>query len=378
MSSTKVIKKILSSSKGLSKKTKPTIIKQNIGNDISKKDFKICFQQKMSDQRVRIKGYRTFKNTLKGFETFVNWVELKRVDDIPVSLIIEATGVYYEQLVHYLHDHTDYRISVVLPNQSKAYAKSLNLKTKTDKVDAKMLGQLGIERDLEIWQPASKNMMLLKQLTRERIRLLDDKTANLNRLHALKHSYEPNSSTVERLNSLISSLKANIKIVEKEIRATIQTDEILVEKIKNICSVKGLGLISVATIIAETNGFQQFTSRAQVVCYSGYDVVQKQSGTSINGKTRISKKGNKYIRRAMHFPALVVVKYEPKFKQFYDRIFDRSLIKMKAYTAVQRKLLLLIYALYKNDTVYQTDYDNKFVPNSSNDVKLPQGNEAAH
>ena len=97
-----------------------------------------------------------------------------------------------------------------------------------------------------------------------------------------------------------------------------------------------------ATILAETNGFKLFTSRAQVVSYAGYDVVERQSGSSIKGKTRISKKGNSHIRRALHFPAITIVKHEPQFKQLYDRILERSHIKMKSYTAVQRKILLLI------------------------------------
>jgi len=333
------------------------IIKQNIGLDMSKDDFKVCFYQLDQNSRKMIKGSRTFKNTLAGFTSFMNWIEKKRIGDLEVRITMEATGVYHENLVHFLDDN-GYYVSVILANQSKAYAQSLNLKSKTDAVDAKMLGQMGIERDLSKWQAASAKMRLLKQLTRDRQTLVTEKAALSNKLHALNASFGPNKKVIKRLQQRLKLLKKQIKEVEKEIEQTIQTDQVLKEKVDNICKVKGLGIITVAAIIAETNGFVLFTSRSQLISYAGYDVVEKESGTSVKGRTRISKKGNKHIRRALHFPALVVVKHEPVFKQLYERIFEKSPIKMKGYVAVQRKLLILIYTLFKNDTVYDPNYNN--------------------
>lgn len=335
---------------------KTSVIKQNVGNDISKDDFKVCFYQLFTDQNRRIKGSKTFKNTLCGFAAFQKWVEKNRVKNVEVRITLEATGVYYEQLVHYLKDHSDYYISVVLPNMSKAYFRSLNAKSKTDRIDAKYLGLMGLERDLGSWAPASDNLRPLKQLTRDRVSLLEQKTASKNRLHALNHSYQPEKSVIKRLNQHIKFLVKQIREVEKQIKGVVEKDDVLKEKVAKICTVKGLGITTVASIIAETNGFELFTSRGQLISYSGYDIVQKESGSSIKGKTRISKKGNKYIRRALHFPALVVVKYDPEFKQLFDRLFERSFIKMKAYVGVQRKLLILIYTLYKKDEAYIQNY----------------------
>ena len=115
------------------------IIKQNVGVDLSKDDFKACFGQLKSDRRSRIKASRTFKNTSAGFQNFVQWIQKHRAAQLEVRFTLEATGVYYEQLAYFLFEHSDFHISLVLPNQAKAYAKSLGLKTKTDKVDAQML-----------------------------------------------------------------------------------------------------------------------------------------------------------------------------------------------------------------------------------------------
>lgn len=334
---------------------KARVIKQNVGVDISKDDFKVCFYHLDTNGRRFIKGSRTFKNFLAGFVDFMKWVEKKRKTDIEVRVTLEATGVYYENLVHFLNDN-DYYVSVVLSNQSKAYSKSLNLKSKTDKLDADMLGQFGIERDLRKWEPVSSKIRVLKQLTRDRENLLEEKTAMSNKIHALEHSFEPDKTVLKRANQRLSLIKKQITQVEKQIKMIIKTDDQIKEKIERICKIKGLGVVTVATIIAETNGFVLFTSRSQLMSYAGYDVVERQSGSSLNGKTRISKKGNRHIRRALHFPAITAVKYEPQFQQLFDRILDRTSIKMKGYVAVQRKLLLLIYALFKNDTIYDPNY----------------------
>lgn len=335
---------------------KPTVIKQNSGCDFSKDDFKVSFQQLLSTHKKRIKGSRTFKNTLTGFKAFVQWVEKRWDPSVQLRITLEATGVYYEQFVHFLNDHTDYRISVVLPNQSKAYFKSLNIKSKTDKIDAKVLGLMGLERELQQWQPLSDNIRLLKQLTRERTTLLEQKTALLNRLHALKHSYQPNKEVVKRIQQQVKLVQKQLKQIQTQIQKAVNEDEFIKQRIDKICKVKGLGLITVVTLIAETAGFDLFTSRAQLISYAGYDVVENQSGSSINGKTKISKKGNKHIRRALHFPAMVVVKYDPRFTQLYDRIYDRTKIKKKGLVAVQRKLLLLCYSLFKKNQAYDPNY----------------------
>jgi len=339
-------------------KTRIQIIKQNVGVDISKDDFKLCFYYLETSGRKFIKASRTFKNNLAGFQAFLKWIEKKRVPELEVRVTLESTGVYYEHLTYFLDAH-DYYVSVVLPNQSKAYATSLNQKSKTDKEDARMLGQMGIERDLSRWQTSSPKMRILKQLTRDRVSLIDEKTALSNKLHALDHSYQPHSSVVKRMKQRLKLIKKQVKLVEEEITLAIDADPVLREKVKRICQVKGLGLITVAVVIAETNGFALFTSRGQLTSYAGYDVVQRESGTSIKGPTRISKKGNHHIRRALHFPAISMVKHEPHFKQIFERILDRTAIKMKAYVAVQRKALVLIYTLFKTDAEYNPNYHNE-------------------
>lgn len=340
-----------------------SVIKQNVGNDISKDDFKVSFRQAILNDKKeltsKIKASRTFKNTIKGFESFVKWVESKRDKSVQVCVAVEATGVYHEQLVNYLHDLTDYRLSVILPNKSKSFAKSLNLKTKTDKADAEMLGKMGLERDLDQWKPISYGIRNLKSLCRERMTLIDHKTALLNRIHALNHSHEPCESTLTRLKMQVEYTKSLIKLVEKEIKELVKQDDILCQKVEKVCSIPGVGLTTAATLVAETDGFALFTSHKQLVSFAGYDVVERQSGSSIKGKTRISKRGNRFIRRCLHFPAMTSVKYVKELKELNDRVFDRTRIKMKGYVAVQRKLLVLAYTLFNKNESFDPNFQKK-------------------
>ncbi|MVN23540.1 transposase [Mucilaginibacter sp. HMF7410] len=94
------------------------------------------------------------------------------------------------------------------------------------------------------------------------------------------------------------------------------------------------------------------TAPSNLSSYAGYDVVQRESGTSIKGKTKISKKGNRYIRNALYFPAMVACRYNPVLKENYLRIIQKKTSKMIGQVAIQRKLLALMYTLWKNDTEF--------------------------
>jgi hypothetical protein len=119
---------------------------------------------------------------------------------------------------------------------------------------------------------------------------------------------------------------------------------------------KGLGILTLSTVLAETNGFTLFNNYKQLVSYAGYDVVEAQSGTRV-GKTKISKRGNSRIRRALHMPSLVVIQCKVKpFKDLYDRTYEKHAIKMKSYVAVQKKLLIMIYHLWNKNEVYDANY----------------------
>jgi transposase len=124
-----------------------------------------------------------------------------------------------------------------------------------------------------------------------------------------------------------------------------------------VVSIKGIGIITAAIVVGETNGFSTIKNKRQLVSYTGYDIVRKDSGTSVHSKPRISKKGNRHIRKAMHFPALSSIRSDEKTKNTFIRIVQKHGIKMKAAVAIQRKLLVLMYTLWKKEEYFNPDYN---------------------
>lgn len=335
------------------------IIKQNLGVDVDSKKLKTSFMVLYSDQSIKVRASRTFDNTSSGFLKMQEWVESKKVEGLPIHLTMEATGVYYENLTYFFQVQDQYIVHVELPNKTSAYFKSLNLKSKTDEIDAQALARFGLERKLEEWNPGSLQMRQIKKLTRERVRLLKEKTMVSNQLHAENNSYESNQSSVIRYNERIDFIDNQVKQIERETKKLVTKDCDLQERLNNVCTIKGVAFITAISVIAETDGFTLFNNRSQLVSYAGYDVVQRQSGTSIKGKTRISKRGNSNIRSAMYMGAMSAILHDEHHRNYALRIVKKTGIRMKGNVAIQRKLLVLIYALYKKNVPYDPAYHNQ-------------------
>lgn len=326
-------------------------LKYSVGVDISKDDFHACFSLIDSLQRVVIKGTRSFPNTPAGHEQFESWILKKRKETLPLIVVMEATGVYYELLAWYLY-RKEYDLSVVLPTRARRYAESIGLKSKNDSIDARGLARLGAEQHLALWQPVCEELYPLRLLTREVEQLDGYKNMAKNQLHAFKHTAIQLKEVEQTMQEHISFLEKQLTKTKKHIHKLIAENEFLTEQVERITVIRGVGELTAAILISECNGFELIKNQRQLTSYAGYDVVENQSGKRV-GKTKISKKGNAHIRRCLHLPAFNVVKLEPRFKQFHERLIANGKTKMQAYVAVQRKLLALIYSLWKNQHEYQ-------------------------
>lgn len=239
---------------------------------------------------------------------------------------------------------------------------SIGLKTKNDRIDAKGLSRMGAEQNLAQWDAPDEHLMGLRAVTRQRESLQSTRTQLNNQLKSMEAGQFVNEELTKQQKAIIALIDKQILETEAMIKNIIANNAEMKEKVNKITEIKGLGVISVATVIAETFGFKYFTSQRQLVSYSGYDVIENQSGKRI-GKTKISKKGNSHIRRILHMPSFsVVTNNEPIFLNLYERVYASSKLKMKAYVAVQRKLLTIIYTLWKKNESYDNQYHIKNLP----------------
>lgn len=324
---------------------KTILIKQGVGIDISKDDFQVCFSVLTDGLDVKIKGSRKFKNTRCGFECFCDWFSSKQTTDLPISFTMEATGVYYEGLAYYLFNK-GFTVHVVLPNQVKKYGQSLGTKSKTDSIDASILARMNLERKLSPWQPFSPNLQELKQLCRERDRLITERTAIKNHLHSYSHQGIPPQGSIKRCEEHIAFLNKQLVQIEKHIKDILQKDMALSKRLDHIQTIKGVAFWTAIIVISETNGFATFNSIKQLTSYAGLDVRIAESG-KWKGKSKISKQGNSYIRKALYFPAFCMATHDKNTNQFYQRLLLKKGVPMMAAVAVQRKILALMYTLWK-------------------------------
>jgi len=335
------------------------MLKYALGMDASKKDIHVCLSVIDSGQQVKVKASNKFGNSIQGFRDLLAWLNRhKKESDIPLVNVIEATGVYYEACALFLFK-AGLNVAVVLPNKAKKYLQALGLRSKNDKIDAAGLARMGAEQYLELWQPMDEFFYTLRAMTRHHQTLQELRTSINNQIHADEHSIYSIKSITKQNKKLKVAIEKQLKEIEQAIHDHLYSNAEVAEKINYITGIKGLGYMTVAAVLAETNGFVLFKSIAQLTKYAGYDVIEDQSGKHI-GKTKISKKGNSRIRRALHMPAFNMIRYEVgNFKPFFDRIFEKHHQKMKAYVAVQKKLLVIIYTLWKRNEAFKPGGQNK-------------------
>ena len=343
------------------------IVKQVLGIDVAQKELVVCLGRMFDDWTPELYSHSTFANSKKGFDAMVKWVKKLTIEDIAVRYVMEATGVYHESLAYYL-EGKGYEVSIVLPNKISNYMRTLEVKTTTDKTASVAIARFGLERKLDQWKRPKQIFKNLKQLTRERDQIVQTRTLAKNQLHAEQAEAFPNPSSLHRIKAHIKFLDKQVAEIVKEITALVKQDGQVNESIELICSIPGVGRLTAATVLAETNGFELIRNKRQLTSYAGLDVKEKQSGTSIKGKPHISKKGNRHLRKAMHLPALSAIRHEKRFKAVFVRLVSKHGIKMKATVAVQRKLLEMVYTIYSKNTAYDKNY---LTPNEAELNKQP-------
>src|ERR1700753_708997 len=338
------------------------IVKQVVAIDVAQDELVVSLGRVNHFIEKQVHAYKTFANKKSGFLALTTWVKKHTDSNLPLCYVMEATGVYHQRLAYYLYDEQQ-EVSIVLPNKISNFIKTLDIKTFTDKTASNAICQFGLGNQLPQWEKPSELFLKLRQLVRERDQIIAERTVAKNQLHAEQAEALPNEGTLIRLNQRIDLFNTQEKEIRIEIAGIIKQDEELVRKIKRITTIPGVGSLTAVIVLAETNGFDLIRNKKQLASYSGLDVEHHKSGTSVNKKPKISKKGNKHLRKAMHMPALTAIQHDTRFKAIFARLVAKHGIKMKAAVVVQRKLLELIYTIWKTDIPYDQNYLQKTTGN---------------
>ncbi len=334
------------------------ILKQAVGVDVAQKELVTTLGRLYDDLTIELYAYKVFRNNKTGIISLLKWVKSLVNDEVEFRFVMEATGVYHQKFAYFLEEK-GFDLSIVLPNKISNYMRTLDIKTITDRTASQAISRFGLERKLNIWKRPNKIYKELQQLTRERDQIVDERTIIKNQLHAENVEAEPNKRSIKRMKARIRFLNSQEKEVKIDIEDIVNNEAILKQEIEDICTIPGVGYLTAITVLAETNGFELIRNKRQLTSYAGLDIREKISGTSVKGKPKISKKGNRNLRKAMHLPSLSSVKYNKDHKELYVRLVSKSGIKMKGLVAVQRKLLELIYVINKNKTTFKHNYEQE-------------------
>ena len=289
--------------------------------------------------------HKVVDNTPAGFKALDTWLAKEGVAALQVCM--EATGIYWEAVAEHLAARPETTVSVINPAQIKAFGASRMVRTKTDKVDAKLIAQFCAERTPEPWQAPTPAEKTLRALVLRLDALQTMRTQESNRLEVARES------VAEGIAQHLKWLDDEIARISKAIRDHIDNDPTLRDKHRLLDSIPGLGERTTAVLLAFLAEPARFENARQAVAFAGLDPRQHESGSSVRGKPRLSKVGHSFLRKALYMPAMVALYRTDWGKLFRDRLASKGKPPMLIIGAMMRKLVQVSYGVLKSGQTFQ-------------------------
>ncbi len=247
-------------------------------------------------------------------------------------------------------------MSVVNPARIKAYAASQLPRNKTDKLDAALMADFGRTQSPPLWTPPDPAWRELRTLVRHLEDLESDRQREANRLHAVQHSAATSPTVSAHLQQQLDLLPKQVEQVKAQIHNHIDQHPELKRQRDLLVSVKGIGELTAAKLLAEFQNIGAFSDVRQLVAYAGLNPRQRQSGSSVRGQSHISKTGAASIRAALYMPAVCAHRHNPLLRAYAERLTQHGLCKMEVVVAVMRKLLHLVDGILKSGQPFDPHY----------------------
>ena len=308
--------------------------KWHLGIDLAKVKFDVALMLPTGKFKSKV-----FTNDASGFSKLDAWLSKHSVGRMHVCM--EATGVYWEALAEHLAD-AGHQVSVINPARIKAYGTSQGIRTKTDKVDARLIATFCERNNPQAWQAPSVALRALRALVLRRQALDTMRTQERNRC-AVAHA-----AVRDSIDTLIAGLDAQMADVERKILELIKQDPGLREQFKLLASVPSLGKKTIALLLSYFSEHERFAKANKASAFVGLNVQLHQSGSSVNARPRLSKMGHSAARRALYMPAVVAMSKTAWGKAFAARLRARGKPNMVIIGALMRKLVHIAYGVLKS------------------------------
>jgi len=314
-----------------------------LGIDVAKGKFDVVLMRADGKRR-----WRTFANRAEGFAALLGWLEKQQAR--PVHACLEATGTYGLALATFLYQ-AGQPVSVVNPACIKAFSESELNRTKTDKVDAGLIARFCRALRPALWQPPAPEVAKLQGLVRRLESLQGMAVQERNRL-SVPGLAEPVRESVERT---LAMLEEEIKRLRGQIDDHVEGDPGLKQQRELLTSIDGIGPTTANLLLGELSRYD-FRKAREVAAYAGLVPQERQSGSSVRGRARLSKKGNGRLRKALYWPAIVAIRHNPVLAAFARRLRAAGKPKMVVIAAVMRKLLHLAFGVLKHQRPFDPNW----------------------
>jgi len=316
-----------------------------IGIDMSKKTFDVAVPRASSRPKLHC-----FDNDEEGFERFRSLLPDQAI------CVMEATGPYYLKLVDYLLRH-EIAVCVINPLSTSRFALMNLSRTKTDKVDAKRIQEYGETMKPALYVARSKGAEDLQQQQTALEQLTKQRTQTKNSLEAIAAHPRPSKGAKKALEDVLKGLEDAIAELEKSLNAT--ADTAFPKMRKRLCTIVGIGDRTSVELISITDGFTRFPSAKALACYIGITPRVFESGTSVKGKSRITKMGMGGIRSKLYMCAKSSLRSNPACQDLYERLKAKGKPGKQALIAVANKLIRQAFAIATNKTEFDPNYLKK-------------------
>jgi len=282
---------------------------------------------------------KVFSNDARGFGELQTW--LNQHGSGTVHACMEATGSYHEALALFLVE-AGYAVSVMNPAQIKGFAQSVLTRTKTDRVDAKLIARFCLVSTPALWTPPAPEVRAPQALVSRLEALNQMRTQEGNRLATAQPLIRGS------IENGIGLLEAEIAALKEQIRDHVDGHPGLREQARLLETIPGVGEATIAQLLAVVGDLARFKSARQLAAFLGLTPRQHQSGSSVRGKTRMAKMGHAQLRKALFFPAIVATRFNPLVRAFAQRLAQAGKPKMAIVGAAMRKLVHIIFGVLKS------------------------------
>jgi len=222
-------------------------------------------------------------------------------------------------------------------------------RSKTDSSDAELLYRYGIERGYSEATQLENDALAESIQARFACYRVTQKArvACQNVLEALSQDTATSNRLLTELRAEIAELKRKEKQHLDAAQQLVKEDEQAAQRLAALLSIPGVGPITALTLLALFRKYSD-ANRSQIVALAGFDPIQIQSGTSVHGKSRISKRGNREVRKRLFEATLSAARYNPSIRSIYRRLKESGKPDKVARIAAARKLLVIAHAIYKS------------------------------